>query len=279
MLARMNLVITGSSSGIGRALTRHFLTQDHQVLGLARSDQADLQAEFPGHFRFSRCDVADWKQIEQTASEAAVHWSHADGLITCAGVQGELGPAMTADPGQWSGTVRANLDGTFYSLRAFHGLLAAAPRRAKVVCLSGGGATKARVNFSAYGAAKTAIVRLVETVAEELRGQPIDLNAIAPGAINTRMTEEVIALGPGVVGEAEYQSAVRQKAAGGASLGKAVGLVEWLLSPASDGISGRLLAAPWDPWPTLGQHAVRIAGSDIYQLRRVLPEDRGTKLD
>ena len=275
----MNLVITGSSSGIGWSLTRHFLTQGHQVLGLARSDQADLQAEFPRHFRFSRCDVADWQQVERAATDAATHWTHADGLIACAGVQGELGPAVSADPVRWSATVRANLDGTYYSLRAFHSLLARTPRRAKVICLSGGGATKARANFSAYGAAKTAIVRLVETVAEELRGQPIDLNAIAPGAINTRMTEEVLTLGPGVVGEAEYQSAVKQKAAGGASLEKAVGIVEWLLSPASDGISGRLLAAPWDPWSTLGQHAARIAGSDIYQLRRVLPEDRGTKLD
>jgi NAD(P)-dependent dehydrogenase (short-subunit alcohol dehydrogenase family) len=121
-------------------------------------------------------------------------------------------------------------------------------------------------------------VRLVETIAEELKGQPIDLNAIAPGAINTRMTEEVLALGPGVVGEAEYAGALKQKAAGGASLDKAVGLVEWLLSPASDGVSGRLLAAPWDPWSTLGQHAAKLAGSDIYQLRRILPEERGTRL-
>lgn len=274
----MNLVITGSSSGIGRALTRHFLTRGHAVFGLARSDQADLQGEFPALFRFSRCDVADWPQVERAAREAAAGWAHADGLIACAGVQGELGPAMTADPAQWSATVRANLDGTFYSLRAFHGLLARAPRRAKVICLSGGGATKARVNFSAYGAAKTAIVRLVETIAEELKGQPIDLNAIAPGAINTRMTEEILALGPSVVGEAEYAGALKQKAAGGASLDLAAGLVEWLLSPASDGISGRLLAAPWDPWSTLGQHAAKLAGSDIYQLRRILPEERGTRL-
>jgi 3-oxoacyl-[acyl-carrier protein] reductase len=134
--------------------------------------------------------------------------------------------------------------------------------------------------------AKTGVVRLVETIADEERGGRLDINAIAPGAINTRLTDEVLALGPTVVGEAEYAAAQKVKAVGlsneaatkpAASLEKALALVEWLLSPASDGISGRLLAAPWDPWPTLDQHAPELARSDIYTLRRIVPEDRGLK--
>jgi hypothetical protein len=171
--------------------------------------------------------------------------------------------------------VRANLDGTFYPIRAFHDLLARAPSRAKVIAFSGGGATKPRVNFSAYGVAKTGVVRLIETLAEELRDQRIDLNTIAPGAINTRLTDEVLALGPAVAGPAEYAAAQKQKASGGASLDKALGLVTWLLSPASDGISGRLLAAPWDPWSTLDRHTAELVQSDIYTLRRIVPEERG----
>lgn len=273
----MNLVFTGSSTGIGRALAERLLVRGHQVWGLARSDQSDFSSRHPAAFRASRCDVADWSQVERAAAEVAATWSHVDGLIACAGLQGELGPAHHADPVKWSATVRANLDGTFYAFRAFHAQLALAPRRAKVVAFSGGGATKARANFSAYAAAKTGVVRLVETLAEELRGQPIDLNSIAPGAINTRLTEEVLALGPKVVGEAEFAGAQKQKATGGASMEKVLGLVEWLLSPASDGVSGRLLAAPWDPWSTLGAHAAELAASDVYTLRRILPEERGRK--
>lgn len=271
----MNLLLTGSSSGIGRALAEHLLTRGHQVWGLARSDQADFAAQHAG-FRFSRADVADWPQVERAVAACAAAWPHLDGVITCAGVQGELGPALTVDPVKWSATVRANLDGTYYAIRAAAPLLARA-RRAKIVCLSGGGATKARANFSAYGAAKTAIVRLVENIAEENRGRPLDINAIAPGAINTRLTEEVLRLGPAVVGQAEYDGALKQKAGGGGSLAKALGLVEFLLSEKSDGITGRLLAAPWDPWPGLDQHAAALAASDIYTLRRILPEERGQK--
>lgn len=271
----MHLVLTGSSTGIGRALAARLLGRGHHVWGLARSDQSDFAAQHPAHFRASRCDVANWPDVARAAADVTAAWSHLDGLITCAGVQGEIGRTLTADPGRWSATVRANLDGTFHALRAFAPLLARAPRRAKIVCFSGGGATKPRTNFSAYGVAKTGVVRLVETIAEEERGRPLDINAVAPGAIHTRLTDEVLALGPEVVGAGEYAAAQKQKSAGAAPLEKALGLVEWLLSPASDGISGRLLAAPWDPWATLDQHAAELAGSDIYTLRRIVPEERG----
>lgn len=273
----MNILLTGSSSGIGRALALRLLAQGHSVWGLARSAQDDLVATYPGHFRFSRCDVSDWHQVEAAASALAQAWPSADALVCCAGIQGEIHRALEADPLKWSTTVKANLDGTFFPIRAFHPALARAKGRAKIVCFSGGGSTKARANFSAYGAAKTAVLRLVETIAEEEKSNSLDINAIAPGAINTRLTEEVLALGPSVVGEAEYQAALKQKATGGNSLDRALSCVEWLISPASDGISGRLISAPWDPWPTLNTKTAELASSDIFTLRRITPEDRGRK--
>jgi NAD(P)-dependent dehydrogenase (short-subunit alcohol dehydrogenase family) len=273
----MHVVLTGSSSGIGRALAERLLSRGHFVWGLARSDQSDFAGRHAGNFRASRCDVSDWTQVARAAAVVASSLPHLDGLITCAGAQGEIGRALGTSPQKWSATVRANLDGTYHALRAFDALLARAPHRAKVVCFSGGGATKPRARFSAYGVAKTGIVRLVETIAEEERGRPYDINAIAPGPINTRLTDEIIALGPAVVGEAEYAAAQKQLASGGAPLEQALGLVEWLVSPASDGISGRLLSAPWDPWPTLDQHRAELAASDIYTLRRIVPEERGRK--
>jgi NAD(P)-dependent dehydrogenase (short-subunit alcohol dehydrogenase family) len=283
----MRLLLTGSSSGIGRALAERLLARGHSVWGLARSDQGDFAARNP-NFRAARCNVADWGQVADVAAEVATVWPHLDGLVTCAGVQGEIGRAVTADPARWSATVRANLDGTFHAIRAFHPLLARAPRRGKIVCFSGGGATRPRPNFSAYAVAKTAVVRLVETIAAELTAEnaPLDINALAPGAIATRLTDEVLALGPAVVGTAEFAAAQKTKADAGPStssgpieapLEKVLACVEWLLSPGSDGISGRLISAPWDPWPTLGLRAAELASTDLYTLRRIAPEDRDCK--
>jgi 3-oxoacyl-[acyl-carrier protein] reductase len=283
----MNLVLTGSSMGIGRALAERLLAGGHHVWGLARSDQSDFGAQYAERFHSSRCDVAEWADIQAAAADVAVEWPHIDGLIACAGAQGEIGRALAVDPARWSATIRTNLDGTFFAIRGFASLLSRASRRAKIVCFSGGGATKPRANFSAYGVAKTGIVRLVETIAAEEHGHPLDINAIAPGAINTRLTDEVLALGPAIVGEAEFAAAQKQRDSGsppsdgptkaGSSLAKAIELVEWLLSPASDGISGRLLAAQWDPWLTLDQHTSDLGASDIYTLRRIVPEERGKR--
>lgn len=274
----MNIVVTGSSTGIGRALALRLMGEDHNVWGLARSDQAGLLAGQNGTFHSGRCDMANWGEVSRAFEKIASKWKHVDGLVCCAGSHGEVGPAVRADPARWSSTIRANLDGTFNAIRACHGLLVRAPRRAKIVCFAGGGATRARSNFSAYGIAKTGIVRLVETIAEEEIQAPLDINAVAPGAIATRLTDEIISLGPDVAGQAEFDSALKQKAGGGASLERALDLVEWLLSAKSDGISGKLLSAPWDAWPALGEHAAELAKSDVYTLRRILPEDRGMKL-
>jgi NAD(P)-dependent dehydrogenase (short-subunit alcohol dehydrogenase family) len=273
----MRIVVTGSSTGIGRALVLRLISEGHSIWGIARSDQSEFEASQKGAFRGSRSDVSKWDEMAKTAEIVGAAWGRLDGLVCCAGSQGEVGPAVRANPERWSATVRANLDGTFNAVRSFHGLLARAERRAKVVCFSGGGATKARPNFSAYGVAKTAIVRLVEMIAEEECDAPLDINAVAPGSIPTRLTDEVIALGPDIAGQAEFDAALRQKAGGGASLETALDLVEWLLSPKSDRITGKLLSAPWDPWQGLGSHVANLAKSDVYTLRRIVPEDRGMK--
>jgi NAD(P)-dependent dehydrogenase (short-subunit alcohol dehydrogenase family) len=267
----MRIVITGSSSGIGRALAERLLSHGHLVWGLARSDQTEFVARNPDAFFATRCDVAEWSQVAGAARTSLAQWPKIDGLVTCAGVQGAIGRTTTIDPADWSATVRTNLDGTFHAIRAFHAALRAGPRRAKIVCFSGGGATKPRPNFSAYGAAKTAVVRLVETLAEEERAAPLDINAVAPGAINTRLTDEIVALGPAVAGDAEYQAALQQKQKGGASLARALDLVEWLLSPASDGISGRLISAQWDPWDRLSGQGQLLHDTETYTLRRTVP--------
>jgi len=273
----MNIVVTGSSTGIGRALVLRLLGEGHRVWGLARSDQSTFEPGEKGGFHSTVCNVSNWAEVEGAMRQVAAAWKFVDGLVCCAGSHGEVGPAVRANPGRWSATIRANLDGTFYAIRACHPLLVKAPRRAKIVCFAGGGATKARANFSAYGVAKTGIVRLVETIAEEEIQAPLDINAVAPGAIATRLTDEIIALGPDIAGQGEFDSAVKQRAGGGASLERALDLVEWLLSSKSDGITGKLLSAQWDPWQGLSEHAANLARSDVYTLRRIIPEDRSLR--
>ena len=263
----MNLVITGTSSGIGQALAQHFVSGGHGVWGLARRLQPAI-----GRFHTGVCDVGDRRTVEQAADAVAAQWPHVDGLICCAGTQGAIGPAMAVAPDHWAATVHANLTGTFFTVHAFFAALQRCPRRAKVVCFSGGGAAAARENFSAYGVAKTGIVRLVETLAVEWQELPLDINAVAPGAINTAMTEQI--LRASAAGEKEVAAAQKQLETGGQSLDKVIGLVEFLLSPGSDTLSGKFLSAQWDDWKSFPARRDELVKSDIYTLRRITENTR-----
>lgn len=261
----MRVVIAGASRGIGLALADMLRARGDSVWTLAR--KAD------GPFS-SKCDVGDWAQVAAAREAVAAEWGAVDAVICASAIQGEIGPAMSGDPARWSETVRTNLDGTFFVIRAFWELMQKAERRAKVVCFSGGGATKARANFAAYAASKTAVVRLVENLAVEWAGLPVDINAIAPGAITTDMTRETVARGAALAGAEEHAAAVRQMEQGGQSIERAVDLVRWLLSEKSDSITGRLLSAQWDAWETLADHRDGLASSDVFQLRRIIAKER-----
>ncbi len=284
MLAGKGIVITGASHGFGRAVAEACVRDGASVLVCAREAvalercRAELAAIAPAGVRVSATpvDVSSLEDVERLAAVARRELGVVDGLVNNAGVYGPKGRIEDVPWDEWRRALEINLYGTVLPCRAFLPLLRERPR-GKIVNLSGGGATSPLPHISAYAASKAAVVRFTETLAQELAGTAIDVNAVAPGALNTRLLEEVLAAGPGAVGQDFYDKAVRQKADGGAPIDKGVALVLFLLSDASDGITGRLISAIWDPWRRFGELKMELDGTDIYTLRRIVPEDRGHK--
>jgi 3-oxoacyl-[acyl-carrier protein] reductase len=149
----------------------------------------------------------------------------------------------------------------------------------KIIQLSGGGATNPLPRLSAYAASKAAIVRFAESLALEVKADGIDVNSIAPGALNTRMMNQLLSAGPAVVGDAFFARMKRIAEEGGTPLEKGAALTVFLASRASDGITGKLLSAVWDPWDVLSQHRDELERTDVYTLRRIVPADRGLTWD
>ena len=147
----------------------------------------------------------------------------------------------------------------------------------KIVNISGGGATNPLPRISSYAASKAAVVRLTETLALELAADRIDVNAVAPGALNTRLVQQIIAAGPEKVGADFFAKNKKWSEEGATPPELGAGLCVWLASDESDGVTGRLLSAQWDPWKDLAARRDELAKSDIYCLRRIVPEDRGRK--
>jgi 3-oxoacyl-[acyl-carrier protein] reductase len=280
-LAGRNAVITGSSQGLGLEIARSFVTAGANVFLCARdpktlaSASAEVAASATNEQRVlsEPCDVSSEKQVQELARRAIDALGQVHILVNNAGIYGPKGPIEESDWNEWTRAVEINLYGSVLPCRAFLPHMRA-HRYGKIIQLSGGGATNPLPRLSAYAASKAAVIRFAETLAEETRGSGIDVNAIAPGALNTRMLEEVLEAGRDRVGADFYDRAVRQKESGGAPLDRGAQLAVFLASSQSDGISGKLLSAVWDPWESLQSHADELKG-DIYTLRRIVPKDRG----
>ena len=105
-------------------------------------------------------------------------------LVNNAGIYGPKGEIETVDWTEWVKAIQINVYGSILMCRALLPHFKA-QGYGKVIQLSGGGATNPLPFISAYAVSKAAIVRFAETLAEEVRGTGIDVNAIAPGALNT----------------------------------------------------------------------------------------------
>lgn len=275
-------IITGANQGLGRAIATSFVRAGASVLLVARGEELLRQVERElaplVHSRSQVVcsmggDVSQPESCQAIARRAREVFPSVTVLVNNAGVYGPMGLLEEVAWQEWVRAVEINLFGTVLMCRAIIPLLRS-QGYGKIINLSGGGATAPLPRISAYAASKVAVVRLTETLAEELRDARIDVNAIAPGALNTRLLDEVLAAGPGKVGKEFYERSLKQRDQGGAPLEKGAALAVFLASAASDGISGRLLSAVWDKWESLSEKRDQLAKSDLYTLRRIGPEDR-----
>lgn len=279
-LAGRSALVTGASRGLGLATAIAFARAGADLVLTGRDRAAlDAAAKQVSSARLSAAQVVSWQasDIADEAMDGVVEsWlarpASVHVLVNNAAVQGPIGEVGRVDWKAWREAIEVDL---LAPIRLCH--LVAPHMRArgagKIVSVSGGGATGPRARFSAYATAKCGLVRFSETLAAELAGTGVDVNTVAPGAMNTRMLDAVLAAGESA--GAEYEKARAQQQRGGTAPERGAELMVYLASAASDGITGRLLSALWDPWETLAAHRAALQGSDVYTLRRIGPKDRG----
>ena len=281
-LAGHSALLTGANQGLGLAIARAYVqagasvmlcARDEALLERARDEVAAL-ARPDQRVLAMRADVSDPADVEALVAATIAQLEAFQVLVNNAGVYGPMGGIDEVDWSEWTRAMDININGSVLPLRAVLPHFRT-QQYGKVVQLSGGGATNPLPRITAYAASKAAIVRLAESVALDVKEDGIDVNSIAPGALNTRMMDQLLAAGAEAVGEGFYERMKKTADGGTTPLEVGAALAVYLGSAASDGITGRLLSAPWDAWDTLQQHRGDLDASDIYTLRRIVPKDRG----
>jgi NAD(P)-dependent dehydrogenase (short-subunit alcohol dehydrogenase family) len=272
-LAGKVAVVTGGGRGIGKAIARAFAAEGAQLVLAARSEQqlestaVELRRETGVRCLAHRCDVSDPGQVQRLVDAARAALGRIDVLVNSAGTYGPIGLLTDCDPDAWRRAIEVNLMGTVYASRAvlplFHD-----QGWGRIVNLAGAGIGGPSVTprISAYAASKAAVVQFTESLAKEVASWNVQVNAIAPGAVTTDITETVIAAGPERAGREFYERNVRQKEQGGDPPELAARLAVHL---ASDGceLTGKLLSAKWDRLDAIDESQANRAS--LFALRRI----------
>lgn len=278
LLQGRNAIITGANQGLGLAIAGAFVTAGANVMLCARDaakleDAANALRSSGRIILTEPADVSREDDCHRVVRRAIEQFGTVEILVNNAGIYGPLGPIEENDWEEWKRALEINLYGPVLMSRAILPHLRKAAY-GKIIQISGGGATNPLPRISSYAASKAAVVRFAETLAEETRGSGIDVNSLAPGALNTRLLDQVLEAGAERVGASFYERALRQKEAGGAPLERGADLAVFLASSSSDGLTGKLLSALWDPWEELMDKLPSLP-QDVYTLRRIVPKDRG----
>jgi len=266
-------LITGGSRGIGKAVAAAFLKEGSRVMLAARSREEllatklELSKNFEGVEVFPS-DVSKKSEVQNLVKRTLEIFNKIDILVNAAGIYGTIGPSASVDFDKWKEAFEINLFGTFNTIQeVLHFMVKI--KKGKIINFSGGG-DGPLPNFSAYNSSKTAVGRLTETLAAEVKDYSIDINAIAPGPVNTKFLEDALAAGEEAVGKERYKMLLKQKEEGGAPREKAAELCVFLASDASNGLSGKILSAVWDDWKTWDKKKIEeLMKSEVYTLRRV----------
>ena len=266
-------IITGAGRGLGQQVACAFAREGASVVLCARTEtelsEAASDIRRAGHSCLAvQADIGNPRDAGKLVQAALDAYGKIDILVNNAAIQGPIGPLAESDEVEWTKAIQINLLGTYYCTRRVLPHMIAA-RKGKIINLSGGGATAARPNFSAYAASKAAIVRLTETLAEEVAPFDIQVNAIAPGVLSTQMLREVVAAG-NRAGTKEMEGAQSGQNLGADSFAKAAALAVFLGSDASGGLTGRLVSAQHDGWETWdGEQIGRLMRKPWLTLRRL----------
>jgi len=262
--------IAGASGAIGSAVAERFRREGAKLAITYFSKQPNLipaQKETDSRSSEFVLDVSCREQVQDVVRGAIEKFGRIDVLVNCTGVLGPIGPTAGVVAEEWVRAIHVNLAGSFYLTQAVLPTMLA-HSGGKIIHFSGGGAAYARPFYTAYSASKAALVRFTESIAEELRESRIDVNAIAPGPVYSRMWDQMRDAGE-KGGTGNLEELRRMEETGGVPPERAANLALFLASERSNGLTGRLISAAYDNWAALEGRIPELMKSEAATLRRV----------
>lgn len=188
-------LITGAASGIGRAAAQIFAAEGARIVAVDRAPEVEQSAELVrqagGKAEAIVGDVADKALVDQAVATAIDRFGGLDITFANAGVSGGLVPLFELTPELWTEILRINLVGVFLAVQASAKAMLDRGTQGSIICTASVAGLRSGAGGVPYSASKAGVISLVQTVANQLGGSGIRINAVCPGLTETGMTQPV----------------------------------------------------------------------------------------
>jgi len=227
-----NVVVVGASSGVGEALVQAYSDCNCQVIAIARRVELIPRKKniFPIAF-----DVTNYDSIKSTMAAIVKEYGKINTVIYCAGMQ-YISPLRTSKIDKVVEVFNVNFFGAYFFLGSFSSKKICADDNPSFIVVSSIAGQKPEAGILAYSASKAALESMVRGAAIELA--PIRINAVAPGFMETQMTQNW----PAVYSSEFVQALDEETPLGLTVVLDVVKVVEFLASDSSAKITGEIIA-------------------------------------
>lgn len=194
MLEGKRLIITGAGSGIGRATSIIAAQEGATILAVDLADTvmdtANTITDAGGQAQAMQADASDEGAVKDYVARAVAEFGGLDGIYANAGVVGGGKPFLELTVDDWQRTLGVNTIGVFLAIKHSVPELRKSANGA-ILCTASVAGLRANAGGLDYSASKAGVISIVQTTAYQLYGEPIRINAICPGLIQTGMTKPV----------------------------------------------------------------------------------------
>lgn len=189
-------VVTGSAQGIGQAIATTLAQEGADIvvadLNADRCEETVSRVQELGRKAMAvSVNVGDWDQVKGMIDRVLKDWKRIDILVNNAGITRD-GLLLRMKEDDWQSVLQVNLTGTFFCVKAVVPTMSR-QRSGRIVNIASIVGAIGNVGQANYSASKAAVIGLTKTVAREYASRNVTINAVAPGFIDTAMTQDLSA--------------------------------------------------------------------------------------
>jgi short-subunit dehydrogenase len=271
---KIRIIIFGASGSIGSYLVKEYMSQNSELLLFVKNLKSKkkiinkLKYQSSAKIIIDQLNFTNFSSITKKIDKHKSFVKNSDIIINATGSLGEIKNVLNINFKKFKNTMDINFFSNLILLQNLSKFIKN-NKNLLIIFFSGGGVTSYRKNFGTYSISKLSLVKLIETVSNEINNKNVRINAIAPGIIQSKMVDITIN-NRKLVSKKEIKKIERDIKYSNHALKKLFKVINFLSSNKGKQITGKLISSKWDNIETWNKNKIKkLINKDLYNVRRI----------